>query len=77
MIVDDTYKTACVLKEAGYVFSITQCGGEIADKPGSLVKILDLLGGKRHQPRIHLCLYLPPQGPRLYDPARGRQRSGH
>lgn len=45
IIVDDSYKTACVLKEAGFVFSITPVlAVEIPDKPGSLVKVLDLLG---------------------------------
>ena len=38
IIVDDSYKTACVLKDAGYVFSITKVLAiEIPDKPGSLV----------------------------------------
>lgn len=45
IIVDDSYKTACVLKEAEYVFSITPVlAVEIPDKPGSLVKVLDILG---------------------------------
>lgn len=45
LIVDDSYKTACVLKDAGYVFSITKVlAVEIPDKPGSLVKVLDILG---------------------------------
>nr|WP_122012211.1 ACT domain-containing protein [Maliibacterium massiliense] len=45
IIVDDSYKTACVLKEAGYVFSITPVlAVEIPDKPGSLVRVLDVLG---------------------------------
>ena len=44
IIVDDSYKTACVLKEADYVFSITPVlAVEMPDKPGSLAKILDLL----------------------------------
>ncbi len=44
LIVDDTYKTACVLKEAGYVFSITPVLAlEIPDHPGSLVDVLRLL----------------------------------
>ncbi|BCI59738.1 acetolactate synthase [Solibaculum mannosilyticum] len=43
-IVDDSYKAACVLKEAGYIFSITPVlAVEIPDQPGSLVHILDLL----------------------------------
>ena len=45
VIVDDAYKTACVLKDAGYVCSITPVlAVAIPDTPGSLVKILDLLG---------------------------------
>lgn len=45
IIVDDSYKTACVLKEAGYVFSITKVlAVEISDKPGSLVHVLEILG---------------------------------
>ena len=44
IIVDDSYKTACVLKDAGYVFSITKVLAiEIPDKPGSLVRVLDIL----------------------------------
>ena len=45
IIVDDSYKTVCVLKDAGYVCSITPVlAVEIPDKPGSLVKVLDILG---------------------------------
>lgn len=45
MIVDDAYKTSCVLKEAGYVASITPVLAiEMPDEPGSLFKILKLLG---------------------------------
>ena len=45
MIVDDAYKTSCVLKEAGYVVSITPVlAVEIPDEPGSLYKIMKILG---------------------------------
>lgn len=45
IIVDDAYATACVLKEAGYVFSITPVlAVEMPDRPGSLVEILEALG---------------------------------
>ncbi len=45
LIVDDTYKTSCVLKEAGYVASITPVlAVEMSDKPGSLFQILKMLG---------------------------------
>lgn len=45
LIVDDPYKTACVLREAGYVFSITPVLAlEIPDRPGALVKVLETLG---------------------------------
>lgn len=45
IIVDDSYKTACVLKDEGYVFSITSVlAVEIPDTPGSLVATLDILG---------------------------------
>lgn len=45
MIVDDAYKTSCILKEAGYVSSITPVlAVEIPDEPGSLSKILKILG---------------------------------
>lgn len=45
MIVDDAYKTSCILKEAGYVASITPVLAiEMPDEPGSLFKILKLLG---------------------------------
>ncbi len=45
VIVDDSYKTVCMLKEEGYICSVTKVlAVEIPDKPGSLVKILDALG---------------------------------
>ena len=45
LIVDDTYKAACVLKEAGYVCSITPVlAVAISDEPGALAGILDILG---------------------------------
>lgn len=43
-IVNDTYKAACVLKDAGYIFSITPVlAVEISDRPGSLYQVLELL----------------------------------
>ena len=45
VIVDDTYKTACVLKDAGYICSITPVlAVEIPDEPGGLTRLLTLLG---------------------------------
>lgn len=45
VIVDDAYKAACVLKEAGYVCSITPVlAVAIPDEPGSLHRILTVLG---------------------------------
>lgn len=45
MIVDDAYKTSCILKEAGYVASITPVLAiEMPDEPGSLFQILKMLG---------------------------------
>ena len=45
LIVDDVYKTSCVLKESGYVASITPVVAvEIPDEPGSLFWILKMLG---------------------------------
>lgn len=45
IIVDDSYKTVCVLKEANYVCSVTPVlAVEIPDRPGSLVRMLDILG---------------------------------
>ncbi len=45
MIVDDAYKTSCILKEAGYVVSITPVlAVEMPDEPGSLFRILQTLG---------------------------------
>ena len=45
MIVDDAYKTSQVLKNAGYVVSITPVlAVEMSDEPGSLYKILKILG---------------------------------
>ena len=44
LIVDDPYKTVNVVKEAGYICSITPVlAVELSDKPGSLVKILTAL----------------------------------
>lgn len=44
IIVDDSYRTACVLKEAGYVFSMTKViAVAVSDEPGSLFEILDIL----------------------------------
>lgn len=45
IIVNDSYKTACVLKEAGYICSITPVlAVAIPDEPGALFQILDILG---------------------------------
>ena len=45
MIVDDAYKASQVLKESGYVVSITPVlDVEMSDEPGSLYKILKVLG---------------------------------
>lgn len=45
LIVDDSYQTACILKDAGFVFSITPVlAVEIPNQPGSLVEILSVLG---------------------------------
>ena len=47
IIVDDMHKTACVLKESGYVFSITPVlAVEMSNKPGSLMKILEIFRRK-------------------------------
>ncbi len=45
IIVNDSYKTACVLKDAGYVFSVTPViAVAISDEPGSFSQIIKLLG---------------------------------
>ena len=45
LIVDDSYKSACVLKDAGYICSITPVlAAEVADEAGGLEKILNILG---------------------------------
>ncbi len=45
VIVDDPYKTSCILKEAGYAVSITPVlAVEMPDEPGSLNHILKALG---------------------------------
>lgn len=45
IIVDDSYKAARMLKEENMVFSVTPVLAiEIADEPGSLVNLLELLG---------------------------------
>ncbi|MBQ9942191.1 MAG: ACT domain-containing protein [Christensenellaceae bacterium] len=44
MIVDDNYKTSCVLKEEGYIFSMTPVlAVEVPDEPGGILKILNVL----------------------------------
>ena len=44
MIADDVYKTTTVLKEAGYIHSITPVlGVAIADVPGGLNRVLQVL----------------------------------
>ena len=44
VIVNDPLETACVLKDAGYVASITPVlAVEVVDEPGSLFAILDVL----------------------------------
>ena len=48
VIVDDSYKAACVLKEEGYVFSITPVlAVEIPDEPGGLYKVLRIMGDNK------------------------------
>ena len=45
LITDDPYKTVNVVKEAGYVCSVTPVlAVALSDKPGSLVKLLTALG---------------------------------
>ncbi len=47
VIVDDSYKTACVLKDAGYIYSITPVlAAAIPDQAGSLCDILELLSAE-------------------------------
>ncbi len=47
VIVDDSYKAACVLKEAGFVFSITPVlAVEIPDRPGGLVHVFEPLAAE-------------------------------
>lgn len=45
LIVNDTYATSCLLKDNGYVFSITPVlAVAISDEPGGLTKVLNILG---------------------------------
>lgn len=47
IITDDSYNTACVLKDEGYIFSITDViAVEIPDTPGGLFKVLSVLEEK-------------------------------
>ncbi len=44
VIVNDPFETACVLKDAGYIASITPViAAQVDDEPGSMFKILDVL----------------------------------
>lgn len=48
LIVDDPYKTATILKDAGYVYSITPVVGvAIPDVPGGLNRVLQVLTDAR------------------------------
>lgn len=48
LIVDDSYKTATVLKDAGYICSITPVlAVAIPDEPGGLHKVLTILGDNK------------------------------
>ena len=48
IIVDDPYKTATLLREAGYVYSITPVlGVAIPDVPGGLNRVLQVLTNER------------------------------
>lgn len=48
IIVDDTYKTACVLKDADYIFSITPVlAVEVSDEAGGLYQIVQILGDSK------------------------------
>lgn len=45
IIVNDSYKTACVLKDAGYIFSVTPViAAAVPDEPGGMFKLLKVLG---------------------------------
>ncbi len=45
ILVDDVYNASTVIKEAGYIFSITKVlAVEMPDEPGALSKIIRLLG---------------------------------
>ena len=45
VIVDDPYKTIRILKEEGYICSVTKViAVEIQDQPGALVRMLNILG---------------------------------
>ena len=49
IIVNDTYKAACVLKEAEYIFSITPVlAVEVPDEAGSLYQIVQILGDNKN-----------------------------
>ena len=51
VIVNDSYKAACVLRDEGYVFSITPVlAVELPDTPGALYKILRTL----HEAQINV-----------------------
>ncbi len=45
VIVDDSYKASTVLKQAGYIFSLTPVlAAAVPDEPGALREILKILG---------------------------------
>ena len=47
IIVDDPYNASRVLKDEGYILQVTPVlAAEVSDKPGSLVKLLNVLGNE-------------------------------
>lgn len=78
IIVDDPYKTATVLKDAGYVYNITPVlGVAIPDVPGGLNKVLQVLTDARINVEYMYAFLGGQDRSRLYDlPGRGQQCRG-
>ncbi|MCA5960353.1 ACT domain-containing protein [Blautia sp. RD014234] len=58
LILDDPFNAVRVLKDCGYVCSITKVLAiAISNQPGSLGKVMQIAGRQPDQCGIHLCLH--------------------
>lgn len=79
MIVDNVYAATTILKDAGYVHSVTPVVGvAIPDTPGGLNRVLQVLTDERvNVEYMYAFLGGQGRGPRLYDFPGGGPRRRH